>query len=77
MNIPENISQVMIFLFGAASIWLVGRREKWRRWGYIIGLCGHPFWFYSVIMNEQWGILLLVIFNTYSWAQGVYNFWLK
>ncbi len=64
-------------MLGSTSIWLVSRTEKWSRWGYIIGLMSQPFWFYNSYINEQWGILLMSCFYTYSWSQGVYNYWIK
>ena len=75
-TIEEIIIQTFIFLFSASAVWFVSRKEKWRRWGYIFGLCGQPFWFYSVD-TEQGGILALCVWYTYSWGQGVYNFWIK
>lgn len=69
--------QVMIFIFGASGIWFVSRKEDWKRWGYILGLMGQPFWFYSALTNEQWGILALTAFYTYSWSQGIFNYWIK
>lgn len=71
------IAQICIFIFGASAVWLVGRTEKWRRWGYINGLCGGPFWLYVTAVNNQWGIFALSLFYSYSWGQGVYNFWIK
>ena len=69
--------QIMIFIFGASGIWFVSRKENWKKWGYIFGLCGQPFWFYSAWTNEQWGIILLTLFYTYSLTQGIYNYWIK
>lgn len=71
------ICQVGIAMFGASAIWFVGRREGWRRWGYILGLCGQPFWIWTAVSYRQWGILALTAFYTYSWAQGVWNYWVK
>ena len=70
-------SQIMIFVFGCSSIWLVSRKEIWKRWGYIIGFLGQPFWFYVTIKNEQWGMFGLTIFYTYSWLIGIYIYWIK
>lgn len=72
-----NIIQIGILLFGVPAIWFVSRKEKWKRWGYIFGLCSQPFWMYSAITNEQWGIFILTLFYTYSWIQGIYNYWFK
>ena len=69
--------QIMIFIFGASGIWFVSRKENWKKWGYIFGLCGQPFWFYSAWTNEQCGIILLTLFYTYSLTQGIYNYWIK
>jgi hypothetical protein len=71
------ISQIAIMIFGASAIWFVSRTEKWKRWGYILGLCGQPFWIYTTIQNEQWGILIMTLVYAYSWAQGIWNYWIK
>jgi len=73
----NTISQIAVMVFGASAIWMVGRKEHWRRWGYILGLIGQPFWIYSFIHNEQYGMLIMTAFYSYSWAMGVYNFWIK
>jgi len=75
-HLMDIISQIMIMICGASAIWLVGRKEYWKRWGYVIGLIGQPFWFYTTIVNEQWGIFLMTLFYTYSWGQGLYNYWI-
>lgn len=72
-----GIIQGFIFLFSASAIWLVGRKESWRKWGYVCGLCAQPFWFYSTYQNEQWAIMALCVWYTYAWSMGVYNFIIK
>ena len=69
-----SFAQIGIMIFGCSAIWLVGRREDWRKWGYALGLCSQPFWFYTAYTHAQWGILILSLWYTYSWAQGAYNF---
>ncbi|GGD45268.1 hypothetical protein GCM10011514_06630 [Emticicia aquatilis] len=71
------ISQILIMIFGSLAIWFVGRKEHWKRWGYIFGILGQPFWIYTAINNEQWGILAMTFFYTYSWSMGIYNYWIK
>lgn len=73
----EIFVQVAIAVLSGVAMWLVGRIESWKRWGYIIGLCSQPFWFYSTIATEQWGIFVLAIWYTYCWIQGIYNYWVK
>jgi len=73
----EIISQVMLFICGAGAIWLVSRKEDWKRWGYIVGMCGQPFWLITAWHNQQWGIIVLTLFYAYSWGQGIYFYWIK
>ncbi len=72
-----DLSQLMIVLLGCSAIWFVSRKEQWKKWGYILGLCSQPFWFYTSISNEQWGIVALSCFYSYSWMMGIYNYWVK
>jgi len=71
------IIQTLVFLLGVSSIWFIGRKEKWSRWGYVFGILAQPLWVYISIIEEQWGILVLSVFYFYSWGQGIYNYWIK
>jgi hypothetical protein len=66
------LSQIMIFLLGAPALWLIGRPEKWSRWGFVLGLMAQPFWYYATIVDHQYGILALNVVYTYNWCQGIY-----
>ena len=70
----DIICQICITLFGCSAAWLVGRKEDWRKWGFVLGLASQPFWMWTAIAHEQWGILALSVWYTYAWAQGVRNF---
>jgi len=72
-----DINQWGIIVLSCTSIWLVGRREHWRRWGFVVGLMGQPFWFWSSWQHEQWGIFAVSVWYTYAWLQGIWNFWIK
>ena len=72
-KVLDMIAQAWLAVFGMAAIWFVGRREKWSRIGFILGLSSQPAWIITSIMNEQWGILALSLWYTYSWIQGIYN----
>jgi len=73
----DTICQIGIFIFGAASIWLVGRKEKWSRWGFIMGMISVPFFAISFYRAGQWGGFALNFWYAYSWSQGVYNHWFR
>ena len=70
-------AQLGIMVFGCSAIWFVGRRERWKRWGYILGMCSQPFWVWTSYEHAQWGIFILTFWYTYAWGQGIYNFWIK
>ena len=69
--------QAIILILGGAAIWLISRREKWMRWGYIIGLISQPFFMYATYQEKQWGIFALAIWYSYSYSQGIYNYWIR
>lgn len=73
----ELLCQILIVLLGAPAIWLLSRLEHWRRWGFVIGVAAQPVWAYTTIVNEQWGMLILTLWYTYSWSMGIYNYWFK
>lgn len=77
IQILDWISQFFIFTFGCAAIWFVGRKEKWMRWGYVFGLLSEPFWIYTIVAHQQFVILPLTLWYTYSWGQGFYNYWIR
>jgi len=74
-EIWNTISQFAILILGCSAIWIVGRKEDWMRWGYILGIASQPFWIITSWYNEQWGILALSFWYAYSWGQGIYNYW--
>lgn len=43
----------------------------------IAGLLSQPFWYYSAIAAEQWGIVIVCVPYTIAWARGYYVFWLN
>lgn len=72
-----TISQAGIFVFGCSAIWFVGRKDlKTRRWGYVLGMLGQPFWFMATIPTKQWGMVAVSVWYAYAWGQGLYNHWI-
>jgi hypothetical protein len=72
------LEQIAIALTGIVAIWLTQQsNDSWKKYACLFGLAGQPFWFYSAYAAEQWGILVLTIFYTYSWYLGLKNNWLK
>lgn len=71
------IEQIGIAATGVTAIWLTqSKSERARKFACLFGLAGQPFWFWSAIASEQWGVVLLCCFYTVAWARGVRNNWL-
>jgi len=71
------LEQVAIALTGVVAVWLTQQNNHTlRKYACIFGLTGQPFWFYAAYTSEQWGILILTVFYTYSWYLGFKNYWL-
>ena len=70
--------QIGIAFTGVVAIWLSQQhREDWKRFACLFGMAGQPLWFYSAYTAEQWGILVLTLFYTYSWCLGIKNNWIE
>lgn len=70
----DALSQVGVAFFGIIAIILVSRKNKW---GFVFGLASQPFWFITSYCNKQWGVFLLTIIYTLTWAYGIYEWFRK
>lgn len=70
----SDINQFMLASLTGLALYLLSRRDKYKKWGYVVGLASQPFWFYSSIVAMQWGIILLNLWITYCWLNGIYNY---
>ena len=72
------IPQIGIAMTGLTAIILTqSRNEKVRKYACLFGLAGQPFWFWSTIAAEQYGIVLMNCLYTAAWAKGLYIHWIK
>jgi len=72
------MDQIAIALTGVVAIWLTQQsNDGWKGYACLFGMAGQPFWFYAAYSAEQWGILILTLFYTYSWILGIKNNWLS
>jgi len=69
--------QFFIAALGVLAIMLIGREERYRKWGYLLGLVGQPFWVWSSYAAGQWGILVLSLLYLFCWGQGVWHYWIN
>lgn len=73
----NDLIQFIIFISGIGVAITVGRKDKWRRWSYIIMLLVQPFWFYTSYVNKQWGVFLTCVVYLYGAIEGFRNYWLN
>ena len=72
--IMDTITQVGVLLLGVTSIWMCGLRDqRVARWGFVVGLCSQPFWFYTTIAHEQYFIFVASLLYSASWVNWVRN----
>ncbi|MFA6039644.1 MAG: nicotinamide mononucleotide transporter [Candidatus Peribacteraceae bacterium] len=71
----DIIAQISISIFGAISVFLVARNN---RWGWVMGLAMQPFWLITSYQHEQWGVFFVSFLYLGTWAYGTYRwFFLK
>jgi len=72
-----DFAQIGIMLTGVTAVFLSqSKSERLRKFACLFGLIGQPFWFYATYTAEQWGIFAMAFLYTFSWARGVWNFWI-
>jgi hypothetical protein len=70
------IDQIGIALTGVTAIFLTqSKREYLRRYACLFGMAGQPFWFWSAISAEQWGVTALCVLYSLAWAKGCWQHW--
>lgn len=71
------IIQVILFILSITAMYLIARTDKWKKWGYPIGLSSQPFWFLTTIPAKQYGLIALSSCYTIIWCFGIYNYFFK
>ncbi|MFA4941863.1 MAG: hypothetical protein WC582_04745 [Patescibacteria group bacterium] len=69
-KILDIVANVGMAIFDILAILLVSFKSPW---GFVAGLCSQPFFFMCSILNRQWGLFILNIIYTISWAIGAYH----
>lgn len=72
------IDQIGIALTGVTAIFLSqSKRDSLRRYACLFGIAGQPFWIWSAMKADQWGVLVLTALYTLAWAKGVWTNWIQ
>lgn len=70
--------QFAIVFFGVVAVWLSqDTRYHVRKYSCLFGMAGEPFWLYSALKADQWGIVILVFVYGLGWSKGIWNYWIK
>jgi hypothetical protein len=70
----HTISQFIILILGAVSIYLISSKYKrYRLTGFIINLFYQPLFICSVLYHKQYGMLILSLWYTFSLIRGIKN----
>ena len=73
----NTIGNVGVCVLGLLAIWFLSHKQKWMRWGYIIGLASEPFWVMTVWGKGQPAILFMCAVYAYCYVRGIWNYWVK
>lgn len=65
--------QIGVAVIGIAAAAMIATTGPLHRWGFVLGLAGQPLWFIATWRTRQWGFLILAIFYTGTWVQGIVN----
>lgn len=71
------VEQIAIALLGVGAMLCMNMRDgtKWRRYGPVLGLLGQPFWIYTSVQHQQWGMLFINALYTAVWTMGIWQQW--
>lgn len=74
----EVISQILIAVTGGIAVYLSQQNnDRLKKFACLFGLVSQPFWWFSTLQSQQYGMFLLTLLYTYSWCLGVYNNWIN
>ena len=68
------MDQILIAIFGGTSILFLAKgHPKGALVGSILGLLAEPFWFYTALLNSQWGILAMVLVYSAMFTHAIFT----
>lgn len=73
----DTICQAGMVLFSGAAILAIALKRPWSKWGFVLGLLSEPFYLGTALIHRQWGLLLLTVWWTGSWAFGAWTHFRK
>ena len=72
IDIIDYSCQAAVTCTGFFSLYLLASQDaRVRMYAGIVGIIGEPFWLTTAIINEQWGILPLVVIYGVNWVRVI------
>ncbi len=72
IDIIDYSCQAAVTCTGFFSLYLLASQDaRVRMYAGIVGMIGEPFWLTTAIINEQWGILPLVVIYGVNWVRVI------
>lgn len=73
-----NFVDAVIFVTNTIALWkLASADPRERMKAGVIGMIGQPFWFWSLIADQDWILCGLAVVFTFNWTRIILkNYWL-
>jgi hypothetical protein len=72
-SIAHFVQGGILVCSGTVALLAGSTEARARRIGFVFGLCGQPFWFYTAYQHCQWAIMLLACWFTFCHWRGFWN----
>ena len=74
IDIIDYSCQAAVTCTGFFSLYLLASQDaRVRMYAGIVGMIGEPFWLATAVINEQWGILPLVVVYGVNWVRVIHS----
>jgi hypothetical protein len=67
-------AQILATVSSVLCGWFVRKPNHRHIWGCIFGLLSEPFFIYTYIYHQQWVCIVLTLFFTVTWVDGILNY---
>lgn len=74
-QIVDVVAQVLIFILGLSAVILVSCLKN--KWGNVLGLIHQPFWYFTTLYNDQYGLFAMSLVYTVVWVVGIWQWFSK
>lgn len=62
--------QISVTVIGASAVFMVGRKKRWYKYGYVVGMCSQILWLALFLYYQQYFMLPQILLYGSSWYLG-------